>query len=38
MILESRKILVSGGYNFTNFNVPPSFDFATLQNNNIFKP
>lgn len=28
---ESRKILASGGYSFTNFNVPQAFNFAGQQ-------
>jgi hypothetical protein len=35
-LLESRKILASGGYSFTNFNVPSAFNFG--QNPNAFSP
>jgi hypothetical protein len=34
---ESRKILASGGYSFTNFNVPQAFNFAG-QPANTFSP
>ena len=35
--LESRKLLTNGGYTFTNFNVPNTFNFANMQNDS-FKP
>jgi hypothetical protein len=34
---ESRKILASGGYSFTNFNVPQQFNFG-MGNPNAFSP
>lgn len=34
---ESRKILASGGYSFTNFNVPQAFNFSN-NNNTTFSP
>jgi hypothetical protein len=34
---ESRKILASGGYSFTNFNVPQAFNFG-MANANTFSP
>lgn len=34
---ESRKILASGGYSFTNFNVPQAFNFG-MGEANTFSP
>jgi hypothetical protein len=34
---ESRKILASGGYSFTNFNVPSAFNFG-FNPPNTFSP
>lgn len=34
---ESRKILESGGYSFTNFNVPSAFNFGG-NDPNTFSP
>lgn len=35
---ESRKILASGGYSFTNFNVPQAFNFGMGENQTFPSP